>query len=218
MQGLSDVWPFHELELRTPRLLLRPEQDCDIAGLIAAALAGIHDPEVMPFANPWTRQEPDALALFMARSVWRLRAELSPEKWNVSFAIFHEGEVVGRQGVAATNFGELRTVSTGSWLTRRLQGIGLGKEMRAAILFWAFDYLGAEFAETEARSWNLASQGVSKSLGYRPNGEKRVLIAPGDVQLSSLHVLRREEFSRPDWQLRVRGSKPVEAFLGVSPH
>lgn len=215
MWKLAEIWPFQELELRTPRLLLRPEQDIDIPGLVAAALAGIHDPAVMPFDNPWTRQGPAALAQNTARNVWRLRATLSPEQWTVSFAILHEGEVVGRQGVRATDFAELKTISTGSWITRRLQGRGLGKEMRAAVLIWAFDYLGAELAETGARSWNRASLGVSESLGYRPNGQKRTLIAPGEVQESSSYLLRRDEFRRPDWQLSVRGHEAVAAMLGA---
>ena len=64
----------------------------------------------------------------------------------------------------------LRTVHTGSWLGRAYQGRGLGKEMRAAVLGFAFDGLGAQVAESSAFLDNAASNGVSKSLGYEENG------------------------------------------------
>jgi RimJ/RimL family protein N-acetyltransferase len=65
-------------------------------------------------------------------------------------------------------------VKTGSWLGRDFQGRGLGKEMRAAVLALAFDGLGAEVAETEAFVVSTASAGVSRSLGYEPNGVGRL--------------------------------------------
>ena len=61
-------------------------------------------------------------------------------------------------------------MDTGSWLGRRFQGRGLGKEMRAAVLGFAFDGLGAEVAETSAFLDNLPSNGVSRALGYEENG------------------------------------------------
>ena len=42
--------------------------------------------------------------------------------------------------------------------------------MRGAVLALAFDGLGAESATTEAFVDNPASAGVSRALGYRPNG------------------------------------------------
>ena len=54
MLSLTDVWPLFGLEIRTPRLVLRLVRDEDLPGLIEAALAGVHDPAVMPFSFPWT--------------------------------------------------------------------------------------------------------------------------------------------------------------------
>jgi RimJ/RimL family protein N-acetyltransferase len=79
------------------------------------------------------------------------------------------------QELNATDFPELRRVHSGSWLGRAHQGRGLGKEMRATVLHLAFDALGAEEAHTDAWHDNLASAGVSTALGYRANGERRLL-------------------------------------------
>ena len=42
--------------------------------------------------------------------------------------------------------------------------------MRAAVLGFAFDGLGAQVAETSAFLDNAASNGVSRALGYEENG------------------------------------------------
>ncbi|MFT0139022.1 hypothetical protein ACEK07_23205 [Alcanivoracaceae bacterium MT1] len=52
--SLDEVWPLFGLEIRTPRLTLRPVRDEDLPGLARAALDGVHDPARMPFGAPWT--------------------------------------------------------------------------------------------------------------------------------------------------------------------
>jgi RimJ/RimL family protein N-acetyltransferase len=117
--------------------------------------------------------------------------------------------------VGAKNFATLKTVSTGSWLKQSVQGRGLGKEMRAAVALYAFDWLGAEIAESEAASWNEASLGVSRSLGYELNGITRK--AWGTQVETVQHVrLTPETFKRPDWTLQVKGHEPAAKFLGIS--
>lgn len=215
MSDWSGIWPLHDLKLSTPRLVLRPIRDEDLAGLLVAALAGIHDPDTMPFAVPWTRAEPQQIARNMAQNVWRNRAKADPDNWNVSFAVLWEGRVVGRQDVRASDFPDLKTVDSGSWLTMAKQGKGLGKEMRAAVLLWAFDHLGAEFAETAAFDSNPASQGVSEALGYRRNGESLKQISHGEVARSLEFRLKRGEFRRPEWELQVEGHEEVARYFGL---
>jgi RimJ/RimL family protein N-acetyltransferase len=53
----------------------------------------------------------------------------------------------------------------GSWPGRRYQRQGAGTEMRAAVLFLAFDGLGALAAESGALEGNDASSRVSGKLG-----------------------------------------------------
>jgi len=128
----------------------------------------------------------------------------------------HNGDLLGIQDVGARIFAELKTVETGSWLRRSAHGQGIGKEMRAAVLLWAFDWLGAEVALTSAWDWNEPSLGVSRRLGYVPNGERRVITRRGVVERELGLRLAREDFARPSWPLAVVGMEAVAAFLGVA--
>jgi RimJ/RimL family protein N-acetyltransferase len=213
---LEDAWPLFRLRLRTPRLELRVVRDDDLGPLVDAALAGIHDPGVMPFAAPWTDAEPDVLRRGLLQHQWRQRAELAPDDWTLIFTILHEGVPIGVQDVSGHRYPTRRTISTGSWLTRSKQGLGLGREMRVAVLLWAFDHLGAEVAETSAADWNHASQGVSRSLGYRDNGLGRIEARPGEMELDVRFRLEPEWLVRPGWTLEVEGVAEARRELGLA--
>ena len=109
---LEDVWPLFRLRLRTPRLELRVARDEDFGGLVDAALAGIHDPDVMPFLTPWSDAEPADLARGQARYAWRLRADAGPDDWTLYFAVLHDGVPIGVQDVRANRFPVRRTIET----------------------------------------------------------------------------------------------------------
>ena len=205
MSRLADVWPLANLTLTTPRLTLRPIRDDDLGPLADAANAGIHDPDFMPFARPWTDAEPRTLGREMAKYQWRVRAAAHREDWTINFVVLLDEQPVGSQSLEARNFDLLRTVSSGSWLTRSVQGQGLGTEMRAAILLFSFDWLGAEFANSGAALGNEASLGVSRRLGYRENGMTRHETRPGVVIDHVELRLAAAEFIRPDWELTVTG-------------
>ncbi|MFD2355516.1 GNAT family N-acetyltransferase [Nonomuraea ferruginea] len=61
-------------------------------------------------------------------------------------------------------------MSSGSWLGRRFQGMGIGTEMRGAVLHLAFAGLGAEYATTEAFEDNHSSIAVTRKFGYHDDG------------------------------------------------
>ncbi|MGX5694904.1 GNAT family N-acetyltransferase [Agromyces soli] len=210
---LLDVWPLFRLRLLTPRLELRPIRDEDLPGLAEAALAGVHDSDRMPFAGPWTEAPAEQLVPDMARYFWSQRAALRPDDWTVLFAVLEDGVPIGVQDLRATDFGALRTVSSGSWLTRSRQGFGLGTEMRAALLAFAFDHLGAEVAESGVFDWNVRSLGVSAKLGYRENGRRRVTPKPGVVETEMMLRIEPAWFVRPDWTLGVEGAAEARAAL-----
>lgn len=205
MTTLLDVWPLFGLKIRSPRLQLRLVRDEDLPGVIDAALAGIHDPAVMPFTVPWTDAPREVLIRETAKHQWRVRSSVEPDNWTLNFVIEHKGIPIGIQDVASRDFSITKTVTTGSWLSRAYQGQGLGKEMRAAVLLFAFDHLGAEVAESDAAAWNQSSLGVSRSLGYRDNGVKRVVSRPGELTEQQELQLAREDFKRPAWDITVEG-------------
>lgn len=215
MTLLTSLWPLFDLTLTTPRLVLRPITDDDIPAAVAAALSGVHDPARSPFSMPWTELPADELGPNMARWYWRCRGEFTPEEWTLLLGIWHDGEFIGCQDVGAKDFATLKTVSTGSWLRHSVQGQGLGKEMRAAVALYAFDWLKAEVAESDAAVWNSASLGVSRSLGYEPNGIFRQGWG-GKLEEVQKVRLTPETFKRPAWTLQVNGHEPAAKFLGIS--
>jgi RimJ/RimL family protein N-acetyltransferase len=215
MTALTSFWPLFGLTLTTPRLVLRPITDDDIPAAVEAAQSGIHEPGKSPFSTPWAEVPAEELGPNMARWHWRSRAESTPESWSLLLGIWHEGLLVGCQDVGAKDFAALKTVSTGSWLKQSVQGRGLGKEMRAAVVLYAFDWLKAEVAESEAAAWNAASLGVSRALGYELNGVTRT--AWGDkVEDVQKIRLTADTFKRPDWTLKVEGHEAAAKFLAIS--
>jgi hypothetical protein len=88
--------------------------------------------------------------------------------------------------------------------------------MRAALLLFAFDVLGAEWAESSAAAWNTASLRVSDKLGYEPNGVTRV--APRSGQPEDEHRVRlsRRAFRRPAWMIDTSGEQAALAQLGIA--
>ncbi|HEU5222813.1 MAG TPA: GNAT family protein [Candidatus Lumbricidophila sp.] len=211
--SLDDVWPLFGLRLLTPRIELRPVRDEDLPGLAEAAIAGIHEPNRMPFAKPWSVEPPGALRAGLAKHVWKQRAATEPNEWALLFAVLLDGVPIGVQDLRASDFANRRAVSSGSWLTRSRQGIGLGSEMRAALLAFAFDYLGAETAESSALDWNAASIAVSRKLGYRDNGLPVVSTRPGTREHELRFRVTPNQFVRPDWKLRVEGFEAARAML-----
>ncbi len=68
-----------------------------------------------------------------------------------------DGQPAGAQAISADGFAGHRAISTGSWLGMGFHGRGYGKEMRSAVLGFAFDYLGAQWVSSAAFMDNAAS-------------------------------------------------------------
>ncbi|MBP2216179.1 GNAT family N-acetyltransferase [Arthrobacter sp. CAN_C5] len=213
MKRLEDVWPLFGLQLSTPRLTLNPVRDEQLPGLVDAVLAGIHDPAVMPFSVPWTDAPRDELIKGTVQHQWRQRCTVGPENWTINLAVCLGGRVIGVQDLSARNLSIERTVHTGSWLTQAEQGKGLGTEMRSAVLQFAFDHLGAQWAVSDAASWNAASLTVSRNLGYGHNGVSRTEVRPGEA--ATIHHVRlpAESFNRPGWAISVTGFEAARGSL-----
>jgi RimJ/RimL family protein N-acetyltransferase len=207
-------WPFAGLVLRTPRLELRPDDDEGLFELAAIADAGVHPEDEMPFLVPWTRFPQPGRSVLQYQ--WCCRAELAPERWTLNFLVRAGGSVVGMQELSARSFALLREVETGSYLGLAHQGIGYGTEMRAAVLAFAFDHLGARSARSAAFVDNPRSQGVSRRLGYRVDGtalQVREGMAAAQVRL----LVDPDTFVRPPWTVEVAGLAPCLDLLGARP-
>lgn len=171
----SLYWPLFDLRIMTPRVEIRLPNDEVLADLARLASKGIHDPATMPFLHPWTDEPSPALERGLMQWGWRHRAEWSPNRWTFNGAVFVDGEVVGVQSLMANDFAVERSVKTGSWLGRTHQGKGIGREMRSAILAFAFGTLGAREAHSGGFFDNESSLRVSRTLGYESNGRRTVI-------------------------------------------
>lgn len=209
-----DHWPLRHLVLRTPRLELRPDDDAGLDGLVAAAYGGVHPPEEMPFMVPWTDADPRYLGRGMLQYFWSQRAAFAPEDWTINFLVRLDGRVIGTQGLTGRNFAITREVTSGSWLGLAHHGRGHGTEMRAAVLLFAFDHLGAVRARSDAFADNHASHRVSAKLGYRRDGSATV-VRRGERTEDVRLILDAGGFRRPEWELRAEGVEGCRGLLGA---
>src|SRR5687767_14511103 len=104
-------WPLFDLRVRTERLELRYPDDADSVELAALAAKGIHDPDWLPFAVPWSIQPSPKLERGALQHHWGLKASWTVDNWHLPLAVIHEGEIVGTQGFGAKKFPVLRAVS-----------------------------------------------------------------------------------------------------------
>lgn len=212
------IWPLTGLRVVAGDLELRYLDDSLLLDLARLAARGVHAADRMPFVVPWTRGEPIDVARSVLAYQWGARSRISPESWNVELAVLVAGEPVGVQGISAQDFPVTGVVETGSWLGRELQGRGIGTRMRSAVLHLVFEGLGALDAVTSAFEDNQASNGVTRRLGYVPDGEQ-VQAREGRRATLVRYRLRRAawEAARPAGQdVVLHGVDGVRRLLGIA--
>lgn len=212
---LNAIWPPYQVRITAGDLDLTIIRDEDLAGLVELVLDGVHDPARMPFSVPWTDADPTQLPADFLRYHWTSRAALTPERFSLDFAVRRAGELVGTQAFHAEDFAVTRTGETGSWLARRFHGQGIGTRMRRAVCAFAFDELGAVEITSGAFLDNPASLAVSRKVGYRPNGTRRVA-RRGEPADNQRLLLTAEHFVRGDDELTVTGATELRRFLGLN--
>lgn len=205
---LTDVWPLFGLVVRTGRIELRLPRDEELAALAELAGRGVHRPGEQPFLTPWTAGGPTDRARRVLQGFWAGLAEWRPTSWSLDLAVFRDGEPVGSVSLNGTDFRVVREVTTSSWLGLAHHRQGYGTAARIGLLALAFDHLGASAARTEVFPDNAASQGVSRKLGYQPDGIS--VDARGDEALVS-HRLR---LPRAAW---LAGTHPPVTVEGLAP-
>ncbi len=215
---MAHPWPLFDLRIRTPRLELRVPTDDDLLVLLEVAGAGLHDPDLHPFLVPWDELPPPAFERQFLLYWWRNRGSWTPGHWTLPLAAFLDGRPVGIQDLTAEAFAQRRTVLTGSWLGRHVQGQGLGTEMRAAALALAFDGLGALEATSGYIVGNRASAGVSEKLGYIPNGTSiRRVTADGEPVTEQALRVTPATWRRDLVPVTIAHLEPCLGLFGVRP-
>jgi RimJ/RimL family protein N-acetyltransferase len=202
----NPMWPLFDLAIVTEHLVLRLPADTELPELIGAAKAGIHPPDEMPFGVAWTDVPSPRFEREFAQHHWHARGTWKPELWNLHLAVFLDGRPIGAQTVRGKDFAIYREVDTGSWIAAAHQRQGYGREVRSAALALSFDGLGARSATSSAFFDNLASNAVSGSLGYAPDGIE--LMAPRGVAREA----QRWRMTREAWRSR---SRPAVTITGL---
>ncbi|MGI8794321.1 MAG: GNAT family N-acetyltransferase [Acidimicrobiales bacterium] len=209
-------WPLFDLVVRTPMLELRYPTDDDVVALAAVGSRGIHDSSWMPLGG-WSDAESPDLERGILAFQWKARAEWSPTSWSFNPVVVVDGEVVGTQGMGATEFPKLRSVGTGSWIGMEHQGRGIGKEMRAAMLHLAFEGLGAVEALSGYWHDNEPSRRISDGLGYQWNGEERTLRRGEPDTQVKVRLTRRDWGERRRDDIVIENLEPCLELFGAAP-
>lgn len=167
---LPDLWPPFGLTIATPRLRLRLPREEELVELAGLAADGVHRPGERPFLTPWTEGTGADRARAVLRGHWHGLATWQAAAWHLGLGVFRSGRPIGMVALRARDFPVVRQVTTSAWLSLREQGQGYGTEARIGLLTLAFEHLGATAALTEVFQDNHSSQGVSRKLGYEPDG------------------------------------------------
>jgi RimJ/RimL family protein N-acetyltransferase len=197
-------WPLLDLRLTSGDLELAPLVEADLAEVVRLLPA---DLELNPAATRFAVEESTHRGVVVHQEYWRSYGTWTTQAWRFHLAVRRDGQLLGLQELEGNEFPRLRTVDTSSWVVEAARGAGIGKAMRRAVLALAFDHLGARAAITSAWHDNHASLGVSRSLGYRPNGES--LLARGDGVDTLVHL----RMTLDDW--RAAGGAPAVTVTGV---
>lgn len=216
MTTIEEIFPVLGLRIAAGELELRGISDDDAAALAELAGQGIHPPERMPFSTPWTDAPAEELPLRFAQWHWGTRSAFTRDQWTLNLSVRWEGVLVGTQGISTDHFLVTRTGETGSWLGREHQGRGIGTRMRQAMCAFVFDCLDAQEITSGAFVDNPASLAVSRKVGYRPNGVRRMLRRPGEWQLNQLLVVTPDTLVRGP-EMVVDGLAPVRRLIGLEP-
>jgi RimJ/RimL family protein N-acetyltransferase len=213
--SIADVLPALGLRIIAGPLELRGIADEDLVTLGGLAVGGIHDPGQMPFYHPWTQVDPSELPLKFAQYHWHSRASWSREKWELNLGVWRDGVLLGVQGVSTEHFLVTRTGETGSWLGREHQGRGIGTAMRQVMCAFLFDHLDFEEITSGAFTDNPASLAVSRKVGYRDNGVRRLKRREGELASNQGLVLTPEELIRGEHPLEVDGVAAFRRSIGL---
>ncbi len=211
--AMRQAYPLLNLEVRTPKLTLAGATDELLERLVPIVREGVVGPDQAPFDDPMSLYEDNPQREWKwLRGIWAGRAHVDPQWWRIYFVVMVDDHPVGMQDLIGVNFTTFGTVGTFSWLQPSLRRHGFGTEMRSAILHFAFAGLGAREASSEAFTDNNASNGVSRALGYEPNGTGWA------TRRGSPALLTRWRLTRERWEQGRRGDielTGMEACLPV---
>jgi RimJ/RimL family protein N-acetyltransferase len=204
-------WPFFDLHLATPDLTLRPMREADLAAMSDLLPEDLElDPEVTRYQ---VNDERLSRGIVTHQGYWKAYGTWRPSAWRLGFVVSAAGEMIGFQELEGNDFALLRTVDTSSYLIQSARGRGYGNQMRRAVLALAFGPLRAHAAITSAWHDNHASLGVSRALGYQPNGELLHARRDGADVMVHMRLRRQDYLARPRRRYCDRGFRRLPILV-----
>ncbi len=176
------------MPIRTPRLLLRPGQLGDGAGLLEAKRESW--PEVSRWMD-WASGPVDAITERGEEAFARRKAAefiLRSEIWLPVFSR-DGGRLLGAAGYHAIDW-QGRLFSTGYWVRTGETGKGLATELLGALVRYAFGALAANRLAVSHAEGNGPSQRVIEKLGFEKEGITRRFYLLNGVLVDSRHYAR----------------------------
>lgn len=213
-----------DLRLTNGPVALRPMVEADL-NTVADLLPD--DLELNPAATTYPDLDrATGRRVVVHQEYWRGWGRWSIASWMLTFVVEMDARIVGTQTLEGEDFPMLRTVDSASWLVADVRGKGVGKAMRAAVLALAFGPLDAQCAVTSAWDDNHASLGVSRALGYRPNGQYRHRSdgssSAGGGGADGVGEMVHLRLNREDWlssgardAVRISGFEACRPYFGV---
>lgn len=163
-------WPHAGLSISVGHMRLCWATDDMLAALAELAAEGEQPPQEHPFHSEWSLASPVERARWVLQQQWKHRGNVTEGVLNFQLAVLYKDEPVGLQIARSVDWQTTRVAETGAWLGHKYQRQGWGTQMRALIcelLFNGFDALevhSASFVD------NHGAIGVSRKLGFSPNG------------------------------------------------
>jgi RimJ/RimL family protein N-acetyltransferase len=171
----------------------------------------VHRRQERPFLTPWTDGSPADRARSVLQGHWARLGGWSVAQWQLGLGVFRHGDPLGVVWLRARDFLVVREVTTSAWLGLDHQRRGYGTEARTGLLTLAFDHLDATAARTEVFRDNHSSQGVSRKLGYQPDG------ISVDARGTEAVVSDRLRLTRDTWTQQDRPAVTVDGLPACRP-
>lgn len=212
-------WPQAGLSIGVGHMRLCWATDEILCQLAEVAAEGEQPPQEHPFHSEWSLASPEERARWVLQQQWKHRGNVAHGVLNFQLAVLYKDEPVGLQIARSQDWQTTRVAETGAWLGHKYQRQGWGTQMRALIcelLFSGFDALevhSASFVD------NRGAIGVSRKLGFVPNGTVWADRAGERVEIERFRLTkekwaqrRLEAFPAP---VRMEGVEKVREIWGL---
>jgi tRNA (cmo5U34)-methyltransferase len=193
--------------IKTARLLLRPFEPSDAAGIARMGRESLK----ASFLPDWAKTEADAkgLARFFRERMERPDPHTGPVVWAVTLK--ETGEFIGHAGIGPKE--ELGgEIELGYAISERYAGRGLATEAAKAAVWWAFERADLEYIAAIVLPENAASRRVLDKLGFVWAGTRRMEHGGSMRDLDYLRLFHLDLLGGPEWSA-VYAGEPMAQFF-----